>query len=688
MKTRSVFHAVIISVFIISIFPASPTRAAAPAIGPNAVGSLVNKLSEKCVQPVIGEGHPNGNLVEITECNSSYDIQYWEWTTEGQLYNPAFGKCLDTTGDPGTANGTKLQMYDCQSASANPAQVWRLDNSGYFRNQYSGRCLDVPGAKGTASGSILQIWDCELNTTSTDQLWSFQSQGSSSTSFGANNGGFAGYGENSSSVSGSGSDSGSSGSSSSSGGSIVSEGNIVSLLSGKCLSPVGSSGTNGSRIQITECDSLASKFWRLTSDGFLLNVTNNKCLDVAGAPGYKNGAFLQLWDCEYASSITDQKWSITSEGFLLNRSSNRCADVQGASTIASGTTLQLWDCEYTKQTSTDQRWRFTSATTAQNPYVDSSTANDTDKDNISQDEENWIANTFTPQYIFEIKEPAKHIGFAYQVHPMVLPDGINRDGVVLTILALYEEDWAYPRLIKLLGASTPEFQYHWHWGDNEAIEIWLTRYFGPCGQNPPDWSEQYNDPGGSARCYTMKRLIAHSHSKTRLYEIPAPPNVMPLTFDAYSGDNVSIRGNRHPWIFISRGKHGAYINDAWECDLAKYQGDITWGDWVGLISMDEYCSPQWESAKAGWAFIPLFNTSQNVGEEGYKLFTWMNDHPILGVFANENIWGTEPFCGGNPVPTTFLSQECAGTNFKKWCSSDPGDSYCGHNPTYIRDGAE
>jgi hypothetical protein len=689
MKTCSVFHVISISIFMVFFLPASPTRAASPAIGPNAVGSLVNRLSGKCVQPVIGDGRPNGNLVEITDCNSSFDIQYWEWTSDYQLYNPAFGKCLDTIGEPGTANGTKLQMYDCQNTSANPAQAWHLDNSGYFRNQHSGRCLDVPGAKGTASGSVLQIWDCELGSSSTDQLWSFKSQGSSSTSFGANQGGFAGYGEYSASNSGSSDGSGSSGSSGSA--TVISEGNIVSMLSGKCLSPVGISGSNGSRIQITECDALASKFWRLTSDGFLLNVTNNKCLDVAGAPGYKNGAFLQLWDCEYSSSTTDQKWHLTSTGYLQNNSSNRCVDVLGSSNSTSGAMLQLWDCELNNSTSTDQRWIFTSAVTAQNPYIGDSTSsikNDTDEDQINQDEENWVANTFTPQYIFETSEPAKHIGFAYQVHPMVLSDGINLEGVVLTILALYEEDWAYPRIIELLGESTPAFSYHWHWGDNEALEIWLTRFMGPCGVNPPDWSEQYNDPNGTARCYTMKRLILHSHSHTRLYEIPAPPGVMPITFDAYSGDNVSIPGNRHAWVYISRGKHGAYINDFWECGKAHYQGNISWNGWIGLLNMTEICSRQYDSANAGWAFIPLFYPSQNVGEENHQLFTWMDDHPILNAFANENIWGTEPFCGGNPVPDQFLSQQCAGTNFKKWCSSDPGESCCGHDPNYIRFGQE
>jgi hypothetical protein len=49
---------------------------------------------------------------------------------------------------------------------------------------------------------------------------------------------------------------------------------------------------------------------------FINNLLNGKCIDVGGAPGRKNGARLQLWDCElsggnaYNNSLTDQRWTV------------------------------------------------------------------------------------------------------------------------------------------------------------------------------------------------------------------------------------------------------------------------------------------------------------------------------------------------------------------------------------------
>lgn len=66
----------------------------------------------------------------------------------------ALGKCLDATGG-GTANGTKIEMWDCNGGSN---QQWQAYDGGY-RNPVSGRCLDDPGAS-TTDGTQLVLWDC------------------------------------------------------------------------------------------------------------------------------------------------------------------------------------------------------------------------------------------------------------------------------------------------------------------------------------------------------------------------------------------------------------------------------------------------------------------------------------------------------------------------------------------------
>jgi hypothetical protein len=66
------------------------------------------------------------------------------------------GNCMDVRGG-GTANGTNVQMWQCQAGNHN--QDWTMDNG---RLVWSGanKCLDVAGG-GTANGTNVQIWDCQ-----------------------------------------------------------------------------------------------------------------------------------------------------------------------------------------------------------------------------------------------------------------------------------------------------------------------------------------------------------------------------------------------------------------------------------------------------------------------------------------------------------------------------------------------
>lgn len=301
---------------------------------------------------------------------------------------------------------------------------------------------------------------------------------------------------------------------------------------------------------------------------------------------------------------------------------------------------------------------------------------DLDGDRISQPEENWLANTFTPIYYYDVDEPETNFGFAYQVSPKTLPDGINQEGVILTIVALYRLDTAYPVLFPVMGTGIPAFPVGWHNGDAEAVELWLTRWEGSC--NNEAFSETYSDPNGSSRCYILRRMVIHRHEHVYIYEIPAPPDVFPVTFDMSLEDNHSTPGNRHPWLNISKGKHAAYINDFWECDKSYYQGNFNLEDYVGILKTKEYCSGYYDSTQAGKAIFPYFDPSQNVGEVGAKLFTEMQNHPILGYFYGEDIWSTDHFCGG-----IVTGGACSSGMMGKWCGGG-SQSYCAEADDYIR----
>ena len=74
----------------------------------------------------------------------------------------ALGKCLDVAG-AGTANGTQVQLYDCNGTGA---QIWQAQSNGELVNPNSGKCLDDTGFGG--AGTQLQIWSCSGGT---NQAW-------------------------------------------------------------------------------------------------------------------------------------------------------------------------------------------------------------------------------------------------------------------------------------------------------------------------------------------------------------------------------------------------------------------------------------------------------------------------------------------------------------------------------------
>lgn len=678
MKTRSILYFLIISAFFGTAWSTDAPMPKQQALGSINNGYIVNKLSGKCLEPVLSDGRHNGTLLQIGECRE-YDEQYWELTSDYQLYNPAYDKCLDTVGDPGTANGSKLQMYDCQKISDNPNQVWRPDANGFIRNQRSGRCIDVPGAKGTASGSILQIWDCETNSSTTDQRWTFQQK--PDTSFGGNNEGF--------------NQPGNAPDTSADPVTAVQYGNLINKLSDKCMAPVGSNTANGTKVQITECDALADKYWELTSDGFLKNPTSGKCLDVAGAPGYKNSTSLQLWDCETNSSNTDQKWTLEPNGFLKNMYAGKCVDVPGAQNIKEGAQLQIWDCELSDIYSSDQRWSFKPAMTAANPYQPGveymdqnvppgrTTCPDTDRDCISDQLEESIASTFMPIFIFDEQEhniltgqnpnyfdQGAGVEYLYQVsiadcdtkHDIAkqettpvfksdpAPFGPNGEfstprSILLTILEIFPYDYL-PKQNYLYDGTT-EVDVFVHYGDVETIKM--------CLKDEDRDSE-----------YDLSYIYFRRHKKGYV--------ISPKSFE---------KNGSHILIYVSEGKHGTYIS-ADDCHNAV--------EGIQTAYWQEDCDD-------GQVIHPEIGSRYNVGEYSTGRQLTFSQIAIDGEFretaqaagfnyVDEAIWTLKYtdtrdrsmyFCGGSDVnpyignrQATFFYADniCPGGLHTRWWTKD------------------
>jgi hypothetical protein len=127
----------------------------------NPVGAI-HGYGGKCVD-LAGASSANGTAVQLYDCNGT-NAQSWTVASDGTL--KALGKCMDVTG-AGTANGTQVQLYDCNGSAA---QKWTHSGSTLV-NAGSGTCLDATGPS-SANGTRLQIWTCG---TGANQQWTLPS---------------------------------------------------------------------------------------------------------------------------------------------------------------------------------------------------------------------------------------------------------------------------------------------------------------------------------------------------------------------------------------------------------------------------------------------------------------------------------------------------------------------------------
>ena len=125
-------------------------------------GPITSGYANKCVD-VAAAGSANGTAVQLYDCNGT-SAQSWTVGSDNSL--SALGKCMDVT-SAGTANGSQVQLYDCNGTNA---QKWTASN-GELVNTGSGKCLDATGPS-SDNGTRLQIWTCAGGP---NQLWTLPS---------------------------------------------------------------------------------------------------------------------------------------------------------------------------------------------------------------------------------------------------------------------------------------------------------------------------------------------------------------------------------------------------------------------------------------------------------------------------------------------------------------------------------
>jgi len=110
---------------------------------------------------------------------------------------------------------------------------------------------------------------------------------------------------------------------------------IVGTQSGRCVDVTGIATTNGTPLQLWDCNGQTNQSWTYSSNR--LTVYGTKCLDASGQAA---GAAVAIWDC---TGQPDQQWNVNTNGTITSAQSGLCLDANGRGT-ANGTKLLLWTC--------------------------------------------------------------------------------------------------------------------------------------------------------------------------------------------------------------------------------------------------------------------------------------------------------------------------------------------------------
>jgi beta-glucanase (GH16 family) len=113
--------------------------------------ALKSTLSGRCID-IPGANTADGTLLQMYDCNGT-SAQSWTFNSDGTL--TSLGKCMDPAGGALT-NGTPIQLVAC---NGNPVQRFTLSGAGDLVNISANKCVDVKDWN-SANGAALQLYDC------------------------------------------------------------------------------------------------------------------------------------------------------------------------------------------------------------------------------------------------------------------------------------------------------------------------------------------------------------------------------------------------------------------------------------------------------------------------------------------------------------------------------------------------
>ncbi|HXR72596.1 RICIN domain-containing protein, partial [Actinocrinis sp.] len=128
-----------------------------------------------------------------------------------------------------------------------------------------------------------------------------------------------------------------------------SSGEVHAVGAGKCLDVPGGTQTNGTQLDIYDCNGGSGQIFAYTSSRELTVYGGAKCVDAYGK-GTAAGTKVDLYDC---NGGTNQQWNLNANGTITGVQSGLCLDVTGGST-ANGALVELWTCNG----GTNQHWTF------------------------------------------------------------------------------------------------------------------------------------------------------------------------------------------------------------------------------------------------------------------------------------------------------------------------------------------
>jgi hypothetical protein len=121
---------------------------------------------------------------------------------------------------------------------------------------------------------------------------------------------------------------------------------IVGAASNRCVDVTDEGNSDGTRLQIWDCNGKAWQRWVFRSDGSVRS--QGMCMDIAWA-SRDNGAAIQIARCNGGWA---QRFTLNAAGDLVNPAADKCVTVTDRRT-GNGAPLELWECAGTG----NQKWR-------------------------------------------------------------------------------------------------------------------------------------------------------------------------------------------------------------------------------------------------------------------------------------------------------------------------------------------